>query len=94
MKLDWGHWLLGLFAAFIGGGAGALSAGFSAAALDPEHFNLASGLTHTLELMGITFAISGIVAAGAYLKQSPVPRETWTETERAEKKNGKPPEST
>ncbi len=85
MKLDWKHWLLGLVAAFIGGGAGALSAGFSAAALDPEHFNLAGGLSQTIELMGITFLISGVVAAAAYLKQSPVPRETWTEQERSAK---------
>ena len=94
MKLDWKHWLLGLVAAFIGGGASALTAGVSAIGIDPDHFNLQHGMTHTLELMGTVFLISGAMAAAAFLKQSPVPRETWTEAERAEKKNGKPPEAT
>lgn len=86
-QLDWKHWLLGLMAAFIGGGAGAASAGISAAVITPEQYNLGAGLSHTLQLMAVSFIISGAVAAFSYLKQSPIPREreVWTEAQRTQK---------
>lgn len=82
------HWLYGLLAAFIGGGAASVSAGLAAIGITPEQYNLAGGLRHTLSLMGVTFLVSGLVSASAFLKQSPLPREAWTEEERKEKLNG------
>lgn len=76
MKLDWSHWLYGLISGFIGGGAGALTAGLSAMGITPESYNLGStahGLRHLLALMGATFLLSGIVTVAAFLKQSPLP---------------------
>jgi uncharacterized membrane protein HdeD (DUF308 family) len=73
MKLNWGQWLYGLISGFIGGGAGAVSAGFAGILTDPEHFNPANGLRHLFHLMGITFLVSGTITAIAYLKQSPLP---------------------
>lgn len=73
MKLDWGKWLYGLVSGFIGGGAGAVSAGFAGIWTDPEHFSPANGARHLLTLMSITFLFSGVMTAIAYLKQSPLP---------------------
>jgi len=69
-------WLHGLIAAFIGGGAGAVSAGFASAMVAPGQFNLGGGLLGLLKLMGVTFIVSGAIAVAAYLKQSPVP-DDW-----------------
>jgi hypothetical protein len=69
------HWIHGLGAAFIGGGAGAVSAAFSAMLLDPVKFNLADGLGKVLKMMGMTFVVSGIISTAMYLKQSPLPPE-------------------
>lgn len=84
--MTWKHWLHGLLAAFIGGGSGAVTAGFSATLIDPEHFNLAHGLGHTLELMGTVFVVSGTLAAFAYLKKSPL--WDWDGTTERRKGNG------
>ncbi len=78
-------WLLGLLAAFITGGASGIVSGFTATAIDPSAFNWTNQLTHTLQLMLLTFIVSGIIGAAAYLRQSPIPREQWTATERAQK---------
>jgi hypothetical protein len=66
-------WLSGLFAAFIGGGAGSVTTGLASMGIDPEHFNLNAGLHHTLNLMGAVFLINGIVSVCMFLKQSPIP---------------------
>lgn len=63
-------WLYGLLAAFIGGGASALTAdqGLSFAArmgVDVPVLNL--------KALGIVFISSAIFSAAAYLKQSPLP---------------------
>ena len=70
------HWFHGLASAFIGGGASAVSAAFSACMIDPVKFNLGAGLGSTLKMMWVSFLISGIVTTAAYLKQSPLPPET------------------
>lgn len=82
MKLDWKHWILGLVAAVIGGGAGAITSGIGASVVTPEQYNFGAGLKHVLYLMAFNFVVSGIIAGAMYLKQSPVPREVWTEEER------------
>lgn len=74
------HWIHGLGAAFIGGGASAVSAAFSAALIDPTKFNLGDGLGCTLKMMVTSFLVSGLLTMFAYLKQSPLPPETKEET--------------
>ena len=39
-NLDWSRWLYGLLSGFIGGGAGAVTAGLGAMGLAPQTFNL------------------------------------------------------
>jgi hypothetical protein len=67
MKLTTRHWLHGLIAAFIGGGAST----FSAMAIDPAKFNFNDGFGNMCK----SFLLSGLITAGAYLKQSPIPPE-------------------
>lgn len=69
------HWIRGLLAAFISGGASAVSAGFSATMVAPETFNLQKGLAGTCEMMGICFLISGVLRATQFLKDQPLPPE-------------------
>lgn len=63
-------WFHGLFAAFIGGGASALTAaaslwGAKSSGLDVPVLNF--------KAFGIVFISSGIFSAASYLKQSPLP---------------------
>ena len=57
-RLDWSDWVRGLFAGFIGGGAGAFSGGLSTAIVDPDHYNLAHP-QKILTVIGSTFLING-----------------------------------
>ena len=66
-------WLHGLVAAFIGGGASGFTSGLASMGIDPEHFNIQTGLSHVAKLVGVTFLLSGTLMAFAYLKQSPLP---------------------
>jgi hypothetical protein len=70
---NYGVWLRGLLAAFIGGGSGSVTTGLTSMGIDPDHFNLRSGLGHTLELMGVVFLLNGVTSVFLYLKQSPLP---------------------
>jgi hypothetical protein len=82
MKLDWSHWFYGLAAAVIGGGAGAVSAGFAAPLIAPGQFGVGGDPGwNNLKLMFAVFVISGIVSAAAYLKQSPLPAQIASITE-------------
>lgn len=82
MKLDWGHWIYGLFAALIGGGAGSVTAAFGASLLAPGQFGVGGTQGwNSLKLMGFTFIASGAVAVFAYLKQSPLPAQIASVTE-------------
>ena len=68
-------WIRGLFAASIAGGANGVITGFAAVGIDPTHFNLRAGLKPTLAIAGVSAAMSAIIGAAAYLKQSPLPPE-------------------
>ena len=63
--MNWQPWLHGLGSAFIGGGASAVSA----MVIAPERFNLAEGFESMMQM----WAVSGIISAALYLKQSPLP---------------------
>lgn len=72
---SWSKWLHGLVAAFIGGGASAVTAGVTAPAIAPGAFNFGAQLLPLLKLSGALFVVNGLIAATAYLKQSPLPPE-------------------
>jgi hypothetical protein len=72
---NWKTWLLGIAAAGIAGGANGVITGFAAVGIDPQHFNLQSGLHSTLMIAGVSALMSSIIGVAAYLKQSPLPGE-------------------
>jgi hypothetical protein len=74
-SLDWSKWLYGLVSAIIGGGAGAATAGVGANLVVP---NLKAA--QTLEIMGMTFLVSGVIAGLAFLHQQPLPTVTVEKT--------------
>ena len=78
-RMDWGDWVRGLFAGFIGGGAGAFSGGLSTAIVDPDHYNLAHP-QKILTVIASTFMINGIISMMAFLHQNPVPEVITTTT--------------
>lgn len=71
MNLSTKNWLHGLGAAFIGGGAAAVTAGVTLSALKPD----ALTMLQTFELMGILFIVNGAISSFAYLQKSPLPTE-------------------
>ena len=66
--MNWQVWLKGLISAVIGAAATASTNVIVA----PETFNLQEGLSKLLQVM----AVSAILAAAFYLKQSPLPGNT------------------
>jgi len=60
-------WIEGLLAALIGGAANAVTV----IVVDPLNFNLGEGLPKLLQVL----TVGAIVAAAAFLKQSPIPAE-------------------
>ena len=72
---SWKAWLHGLAAAFIGGGASAVTAGVTVSAINPTAFNFSTQIRPTLVLMGVLFLLNGLMSAFGYLKQSPLPPE-------------------
>ena len=70
-NLDFGQWAYGLLAAFIGGGAGALSGGLAAIVVDPKDFNIFE--VRFLELIATAFVFSGLTPFFALLHQKPLP---------------------
>jgi hypothetical protein len=69
--LDWSSWTRGLATSFIGGGSGAVSAGFSTMIIDPKDFN-----AHTWKMyivMGVSFLFSGVMAMMQFLHNKPIP---------------------
>ena len=67
-SLDWSAWLYGLVSAFVGGGAGAVTAGVS---VNLVFDNVKAW--QTLSVMGITFLVSGFYAGLSFLHQQPLP---------------------
>jgi len=63
--MKWQVWLKGLISAIIGGAATAVST----MVVSPQEFNLTEGIGK----LGSVAAVSAIVAAAMYLKNSPLP---------------------
>ena len=66
-RLDWSSWLRGIIGAFLSGGAGAVSSGFAANALDKAHD------LNIFKLMAFTFLISAVFSLMKFLQTTPVP---------------------
>jgi hypothetical protein len=66
-------WLKGVVAAAISGGAGGVLTGFAAVGIDPQHFNLQSGMHETLHIGVAAALINSIIGVAAYLQKSPMP---------------------
>lgn len=69
--LDWSSWTRGILTALIGGGAGAVSAGFGTMVVDPKDFNIYTGKIYLVMLA--TFCFSGIMSMMQYLHTKPIP---------------------
>lgn len=79
-------WLHGLFAALIGGGASAVTSGIVLPAMSPNSYNFSGQLLPLAKVMLGMFVVNGVIAAFAYLKQSPLPAQTVEISETTEKK--------
>jgi hypothetical protein len=66
-------WLKGVIAAAISGGSGGILTGFAAVGIDPQHFNLQSGMHETLRMGAAAALINSIIGVAAYLQKSPMP---------------------
>jgi len=66
-------WLKGLFAAAISGGAGGVLTGLAAVGIDPQHFNLQTGMGATFRIGAAAAVINAIIGVAAYLQKSPLP---------------------
>jgi len=73
--MDLRVWLKGIVAAAVSGGANGIVTGFAAIGIDPNHFNLSAGMTHTLTIGGASAAISAVLGVALYLRQSPIPSD-------------------
>lgn len=74
--LDWSDWLRGIFAAFIGGGAGAVTSGVVVSMNDPKDYNLYTSKFYHLVIA--VFAVNGLISMFAFLHQRPVPDQIKT----------------
>ena len=77
--LDFAEWIRGLLAAFIGGGASAVTSGVTVSAMDPKDYNLAEGAHKLYALMGVLFMVNGLVSAAMFLRNKPVPEHRVVE---------------
>jgi hypothetical protein len=69
--LDFSEWFRGLIAAFVSGGASAITSGITVSAMDSRDYNLATGKIYAL--MGAMFAVNGLMGAAMFLRNKPVP---------------------
>ncbi len=68
-------WLKGILAAAISGAAGGVLTGFAAVGIDPQHFNLQSGIGATMRIGAAAALINAVIGVAAYLQKSPLPQE-------------------
>ena len=69
-------WLKGILAAAISGASGGVLTGLAAVGIDPQHFNLQSGIGSTLRIGLAAAVINAIIGVAAYLQKSPLPEES------------------
>jgi hypothetical protein len=66
-------WLKGLLAAAISGAAGGVLTGLAAVGIDPQHFNLQTGIGATFRIVTAAALINAVSGVAAYLQKSPLP---------------------
>jgi hypothetical protein len=95
-KLDWQHWLYGLVAAGIGGGAGAVVTAGSANVVLPNTVNLDEGFHTMMLLFKVSFIAHALISVAFYLQKSPLPaiEETTKATVSLTTQEGQPPKVT
>lgn len=77
-SLDWGNWIYGLVAGFIGGGSTAVSGGLALLVIDPNDFNFSN--PKLFKAMAAMFLFSGVKDMMLYLHQQPLPKIITTTT--------------
>lgn len=70
-KIDWSDWVRGIVAAFISGGAAAVTSGVTVNMLDPDRYNIHTGSFYVLILA--MFAANGTLNMMAFLREKPLP---------------------
>jgi hypothetical protein len=68
-------WLRGILAAAISGASGGVLTGFAAVGIDPQHFNLQSGIGSTMRIGLAAAIINAVIGVAAYLQKSPLPQD-------------------
>jgi Na+(H+)/acetate symporter ActP len=68
-------WLKGALAAAISGAAGGVLTGLAAVGIDPQHFNLQSGMAATFRIGAAAALINAVIGVAAYLQKSPLPQD-------------------
>jgi hypothetical protein len=68
-------WLRGIVAAAVSGAAGGVLTGFAAVGIDPQHFNLQSGIGATFRIAAAAALINAVIGVAAYLQKSPLPND-------------------
>jgi hypothetical protein len=68
-------WAKGIIAAAISGGAGGVLTGFAAVGIDPQHFNLQTGMSATIHIGAAAALINAVIGVAAYLQKSPLPND-------------------
>ena len=69
--LDWSDWARGLVAAFVSGGASAVTTGVVVSIKDPVHY--ATNSKDFFELVTSVFVMSGIMSGMSFLREKPLP---------------------
>lgn len=72
-RYDWETWLVGIWRSIIQGGSSGVVAGPIAIGIDPQHFNLSTGLGHTIEMIGGVFIGAAIIAMFTFLQTHGTP---------------------
>lgn len=72
-RYDWDTWIMGIFRAFVAGGAGAITSPIAPMIQDPKVFNLADGYGKVIWVMVVGFLSAAFVGMGIFLKTHPGP---------------------
>lgn len=75
-RVDWTEWLLGIMAAFVGGGSTAAGAAIAVYITDPVKYS-ADPLS-VFKITAVVFVISGMNSMFAFLRQKSAPAYTST----------------
>jgi len=88
--LDVAEWIRGAIAAFVSGGASAVTSGITVSALDNKDYNLTTGASKLMLLMLTMFLVNGLMGLMFFLRQKPVPdhKVVVTTVQEVEKKPG------